>query len=94
MIMRKLKTMFVFAIIVFIPFILKAQHNDLKKEITITKRVLSGHELLDEITKILEYKFSYSESMISIPSKIELPETKGSIQFFLMKYLLDRMWSI
>ena len=90
MIMRRLKIMFVFVLIVLTPIILKAQLNDLKKEITITKRVLSGHELLDEITKITEYKFSYSESMISIPSKIELSETKGSIQYFLDEIFVEQ----
>jgi CarboxypepD_reg-like domain len=97
MIMRKSTTMFVLAIMVFIPFILRAQHKDLIKEIVIPKQVLSGHELLEEITKTAEYKFSYSESVIVIPAKIELLKTKGSIQYFLdkifegqdVKYLIE-----
>ena len=83
--MRKITVLCVFAIIICIPHILKAQHNDLKKEITITTRKLSGHELLDELTKITEHKFFYSESIIRIPSKIELYKTKGSLLYFLDK---------
>ena len=74
--MKKTATLYVLAIIIFIPHILNAQHNELKKEITVSKQIISGHELLEEITNLEGYKFFYSESIISIPSKIELSKTK------------------
>ncbi|MCD4832213.1 MAG: carboxypeptidase-like regulatory domain-containing protein [Bacteroidales bacterium] len=88
--MKKLAILCVIAIIIFIPNILRAQNNDLKKEITVTKQVLSGHELLDEISEITDYKFFYSESVINIPSKVELSKTKGSIQSFLDEIFADQ----
>ncbi len=81
--MRKITTLFFLTTFTLVSTILKAQNSELNMEIEISKNVLSGYELLEEITEQTELKFSYSESIINIPSKIKLLKTTGSIQFFL-----------